>query len=334
MNRRHIGTFLKVLPIVGFFVILLYLSQCNMSDNCRPCRETRDKPNGVQNHESHKEPSATSDYNKIKTFLVVMIMTGPHNTDRRTAIRQTWLSSYPEDILPRFVIGVAGLGDGERDVLQAEQMQYDDLLLLEELIDSYKSLTRKLLLMYSWLDQNVDFTFVLKADDDTFARLDILSEELRSMQPDRLCWGFFDGRAKAKKTTKWAEPDWKLCDHYLPYALGGGYVLSSDLVHYVARNMEYLKIYNNEDVSLGAWLASVDVNRIHDTRFDTEYRSRGCNNAYIVTHKQAPELMYEKHKQLVTHDRLCEQEVQVRKSYNYDWNKPPSQCCVREMGIP
>ena len=41
-----------------------------------------------------------------------------------------------------------------------------------------------------------------------------------------LYWGFFDGRAPVMKKGKWAEKDYKLCDKYIPYALGGGYVLS------------------------------------------------------------------------------------------------------------
>lgn len=46
------------------------------------------------------------------------------------------------------------------------------------------------------------------------------------------------------------------------------------------------RIFRNEDVSVGAWLAGLDVRYVHDPRFDTEFRSRGCNNQYIITHKQ------------------------------------------------
>ncbi len=45
-----------------------------------------------------------------------------------------------------------------------------------------------------------------------------------------LYWGFFDGRAPVQKSGKWAESNYVLCDTYVPYALGGGYVLSHDLV--------------------------------------------------------------------------------------------------------
>ncbi|KAB1268733.1 Beta-1; 3-galactosyltransferase 6 [Camelus dromedarius] len=158
--------------------------------------------------------------------------------------------------------------------------------------------------MLAWLDEHVAFEFVLKADDDSFARLDALLAELR------------------------------LCDYYLPYALGGGYVLSADLVHYLRLSREYLRAWHSEDVSLGAWLAPVDVQREHDPRFDTEYKSRGCSNQYLVTHKQSLEDMLEKHQTLAREGRLCKREVQLRLSYVYDWSAPPSQCCQRKEGIP
>ncbi|XP_008046876.2 beta-1,3-galactosyltransferase 6, partial [Carlito syrichta] len=120
----------------------------------------------------------------------------------------------------------------------------------------------------------------------------------------------------------------------LPYALGGGYVLSADLVRYLRVSREYLRAWHSEDVSLGAWLAPVDVQREHDPRFDTEYRSRGCSNQYLVTHKQSLEDMLEKHRTLAREGRLCAREVQLRLSYIYDWSAPPSQCCQRREGIP
>ncbi|XP_002735279.1 beta-1,3-galactosyltransferase 6-like [Saccoglossus kowalevskii] len=327
MPRIHPGTLLKVLPLICFFVFLIYMSACNIEQYCPPCSRAE------SDNQMKKEPPKSMS-KRQETFLAVMIMTGPKNIERRNTIRQTWLLNHRRDVMPRFVIGIEGLNLMEREQLEIEQSEHGDLLLLPTLQDAYNKLTEKLLKMYIWLDQNVNFTFVLKADDDTFARLDIIVSELHTMHPAVVYWGFFDGRAMAKKRGKWAEEDWKLCDRYLPYALGGGYILSHDLVHFVARNSDYLKLYNNEDVSLGVWLAPVEINRIHDTRFNTEYLSRGCNNGYIVTHKQTIQDMFENQKQLTMHNRLCEREVQLRKSYLYNWDKLPSACCPREVGIP
>lgn len=56
-----------------------------------------------------------------------------------------------------------------------------------------------------------------------------------------LYWGFFNGRAQVKRAGPWRETDWILCDYYLPYALGGGYVLSQGLVKFIADNANYLR---------------------------------------------------------------------------------------------
>lgn len=237
----------------------------------------------------------------------------------------------------RFAVGTGGLGAEERRALEREQARHGDLLLLPALRDAYENLTAKVLAMLAWLDEHVAFEFVLKADDDSFARLDALLAELRARDPARrrrLYWGFFSGRGRVKPGGRWREAAWQLCDYYLPYALGGGYVLSADLVHYLRLSREYLRAWHSEDVSLGAWLAPVDVQREHDPRFDTEYKSRGCSNQYLVTHKQTLEDMLEKHQTLTREGRLCKQEVQLRLSYVYDWSAPPSQCCQRKEGIP
>ncbi|XP_072000978.1 beta-1,3-galactosyltransferase 6 [Engystomops pustulosus] len=320
--------------VLSFFaVVLLYLAKCT-SENLNP------PPQGLPRHGPpyrHHVPGPQTQEKMFSTFLAVLIASGPKYTERRSIIRSTWLSrasAHGGALWCRFVIGTAGLGEEEAASLEMEQRRHGDLLLLPDLRDSYENLTSKLLLMYAWLDQNLDYKFVLKADDDTFARLDVLLEELKAQEPRRYYWGFFSGRGRVKSAGKWKESSWVLCDYYLPYALGGGYVLSWDLVRYLSLTKDYLAQWQSEDVSLGTWLAPLEVRRVHDPRFDTEYKSRGCNNKYIVTHKQSIEDMLEKHQTLAKDGRLCKEEVKLRLSYIYDWGVPPSQCCQRKDGIP
>ena len=55
---------------------------------------------------------------------------------------------------------------------------------------------------------------------------------------------------------------------YVPYALGGGYVLGRELVSFIAENARMLELYNSEDAAMGAWLGGFKVTRKHDTRWD------------------------------------------------------------------
>ncbi|KAM6434573.1 beta-1,3-galactosyltransferase 6 [Liasis olivaceus] len=336
---RH-KTLLGGLSLFG--VVLLYLAKCTSEG-------LKSSPGWGLPHQQpparagapggpHPPAAAPPPPPEEATFLAVLVVSGPKYTERRSIIRSTWLSAAGRvprsDLWCRFVVGTGGLAGEELRALELEQSRHRDLLLLPELRDSYENLTAKVLAMYVWLDQHLDFRFVLKADDDTFVRLDALAEELRSKEPRRLYWGFFSGRGRVKSGGKWKENAWLLCDYYLPYALGGGYVISADLVRYLRLSQDYLNLWQSEDVSLGAWLAPVDVKRIHDPRFDTEYKSRGCSNKYIVTHKQSLEDMLEKHQTLAKEGKLCKEEVKLRLSYVYDWSVPPSQCCQRKDGIP
>ncbi|GCB60552.1 beta-1,3-galactosyltransferase 6 [Scyliorhinus torazame] len=322
---RH-KTALGVATLSLFALMLLYLAKCTSETLKSP-----GLPHGVKRRSDSQGHSRSKD---LSAFLVLMITTGPKYTERRSIIRSTWLANRDPEIIPYFAIGTSGLAAEEVQNLEQENARHHDLLLLPDLRDSYENLTNKILHMYAWVDQNVDCKFVLKADDDTFARLDIIKDELKAKEPKKLYWGFFSGRGRVKSGGKWKESTWVLCDYYLPYALGGGYVLSADLVHYIRINIDYLKVWQSEDVSLGAWLAPVDVKRLHDPRFDTEYKSRGCNNKYIVTHKQSIEDMLEKHQTLQREGKLCKEEIKARLSYIYDWYVPPSQCCQRKDGIP
>ena len=85
---------------------------------------------------------------------------------------------------------------------------------------------------------------------------------------------------------------------------------------------------------VGTWLSPIHLTRIHDPRFDTEWESRGCRNAHIVSHKQSIQDMQDKFSELRQHKKLCLKEEHLRKSFVYNWNVPPSQCCRRTEGIP
>jgi len=269
------------------------------------------------------------------TFLVIVIISHPKNLERRNVIRQTWLNikdrSIRKDVLPLFVVGNENLSELVTKNLEEETSSNKDVLVLP-IQETYTSLTQKVLASLVQVERNVKFSFLLKVDDDSFVNLPVMVDELRNSNYNKgLYWGFFDGRAPVQRTGKWAEGDYVLCDRYIPYALGGGYVLSHDLVSYISTNSELLKLFNSEDVSVGTWLAPLkNIHRVHDVRFDTEFKSRGCNNKHIVSHKQSVEDLKSKQYMLTSStNRICESESRVRNSYEYNWNVAPSSCCSR-----
>ena len=254
IRSRSVFLFLYLLLVVLIFYIGLYKASVMVENSCESkCFINKSMPEdktllkfGI-NEERNSKPE------RIKTFLLIIILTGPNYGTRRNAMRMTWLNVTGFTFVRRFVVGTSDLDNATRKQLEQEQNLHGDMLLLQHFKDSYKQLTRKLLNTFIWISENVDCAFVMKADDDTFARLDVIEQELKVKYSliDNLYWGFHRGDSRVKYTGPWAEPKWILCDRYLPYALGGGYIISMKLVQYIANVSSLLVLYNSEDVSLG-----------------------------------------------------------------------------------
>nr|CAG4650347.1 EOG090X0A8N [Sida crystallina] len=285
--------------------------------------ESVDKSNTGTKGEKTKQ--VTNELSKVD--LVILIMSAPAKSVTRNVLRETWLTNRGPRVRHFFVIGSADLSADSVEDIRLENSTHGDIVLLEKLRDSYTSLTEKVILSFQWLHSNVTFRFMLKCDEDSFVRIPELLEELKLQPQERLYWGFFKGGSTVYRTGKWKETDWFVCDSYLPYALGGGYILSSDLIAYLSNNSPLLQRYKGEDVSVGLWLSPLKLNRVHDVRFDTEYKSRGCFNSYLITHKQTASDMREKYLNLKNTGKLCSTEVHIKYSYNYNWTVPPSKCC-------
>lgn len=248
--------------------------------------ENTSEERDVSAYGSKESDDKTKLFSSISYFLIVVIISSTDNVERRTAIRESWrlLTTDDTSIQYYFVIGSEGVSDSMILKLKNEQIKYNDIFLFS-VRDSYESLTKKVLSALVWFDKEFNFSYLLKCDDDSFVNVPLLVKELRNKLRNikHLYWGFFDGRANVKRVGKWKEKEWILCDKYLPYALGGGYVLSQSLVHYIARNEKMLSLYNSEDVSLGVWLSPLNITRKHDTRFDTEFIKRVFKQIFNYT---------------------------------------------------
>lgn len=278
-----------------------------------------------------------------RAFLFVAVLSSQGNEALRYAARRTWLKlgrKSAQPVVHRFFVGSLGVSGDRRSALEQEASLNRDLVLLENVPDAYSKRTYKVLQAFVWVVANFWSRYVLKLNDNSFARLDAIVSELmhvektskaRFRKDPLLYWGFFAGNEPVARTGPWAEPAWYLSDRYLPYACGGGYVLSWMPVQYLHYSWEHLELYANDDVSVGVWLAPWHLNSTHDRRFDTESESRGCFNSYLVTHKQTKTMMEDKYKNLEQHGVLCREEVQFRMSYLYDHEARLSQCCIRNI---
>ena len=255
---------------------------------------------------------STAQQMKDETFLLVLVVSAPKNKAKRDTIRKTWKNSYVEkgkQFFVKFVLGTLQLDGEEKRSLLAESEEHKDVVFLEDHLDNFSNLTRKVLRMFVWADLNVRFSYLLKIDDDAFARLDTIESELKQRNSTKpLYWGYISTDNWPKKTGKWKEEKWTISEKYLPYAFGGGYVLSAGLVHRVAVNADGFVLYNNEDVSVGAWVSPFELERKHDLRFAVSASvNNTCKNSYliVVVHKQAKENLEKMHHSMSLKRELC-----------------------------
>uniref|UniRef100_A0A1B0CTY4 Putative vacuolar assembly/sorting protein vps41 n=1 Tax=Lutzomyia longipalpis TaxID=7200 RepID=A0A1B0CTY4_LUTLO len=293
-------------------------------------------------------------------FLVILITTAPGNVPQRTAMRETWLrngyvwkSDVPYDANSVYIPAY----DPETGFLRAEtpDIQEYSLNVYKKWMKKYKTINPDLDGQEMGNISVVHFFAVgmagLRAeecDDDTFVDLAILLQDLQTYHTrskivygkddstypfPRLYWGYFHGKAYVKTSGQWKEQNFDLCDRYMPYALGGGYVLSGSLVAYIAEHRNTLKTFRSEDISVGTWLAPFrDVHRRHDVRFDTAFMARKCQSYHIVLHKRTIEDM--RHFQSgFTCSQIQNDALRRPKEYFYNWHKPPTQRFEQAMEV-
>lgn len=245
----------------------------------------------------------------------------------------------------KFVVGSLGTTRSQYNQLEFENDKEGDIMIFPKLVDSYSNLTQKLLMSVTALTYENKFKYILKCDDDTYVNIDQLTAELfaydrllrqQNYKPNptpELYWGYFNGKANVKQGGKWQETNFKACDLYSPYALGGGYVISAGIANYIFDHWKTLSPYVSEDVSMGAWLASLrHVYRKHDVRFDSGYLPRSCKPYHLLVHKRD-----EKEMKRLRGGDLCsfeQSDLGGKKrplEYFYDWEAIPSKCCVPNL---
>ena len=223
------------------------------------------------------------------------------------------------------------------DQLKIESSKYQDMLILPTVTDSLTTLTQRTLYGFKYAYEHYKFDFILKCDDDDFVDVLRLATELyKRPSKERLYLGAFRGDGSVLFWGAYREFQWSVCKKYLPYAYGGGYILSSDLIQLLVENSTLLKQYKCEDVSVGAWLAPFNVERVHDSRFNTGAFTKGCKWPYLISHKVPPDSMYSLQTSLSTEGTFCSQKTYLHAyhGYLYNWSSHNFQCCNSNDDVP
>ena len=240
-------------------------------------------------------------------------------------------------VIYRFVLGTSSVDSDALKRLQVESDRYGDMIFLPTVTDSLFTLTQRTLDGFKHAIQHFKFEYVLKCDDDTFVDvLRLASEVHNEHNGGRLYWGMFRGQGKVLSIGTYRETHWSTCNKYLPYALGGGYVLSRDIAELLVENRPCLMQYKCEDVAIGAWLSPYNIARKHDARFNTASYTRGCKPPYLISHKVSTAEMHLLQDSLKQEGTFCSWRTYFHRyhGYLYNWTAPLARCCLYNEEVP
>lgn len=152
----------------------------------------------------------------------------------------------------------------EDAALQEESLRHGDMVFVD-VVDTYRNVPSKLLQFYKWSVGNTDFNLLLKTDDDCYIDVDsvLMKIDHKGLKRSNFWWGNFRQSWAVDRIGKWQELEYA-SPAYPAFACGSGYVVSRDLVRWLASNAEKLKAYQGEDVSMGIWMAAVGPQKYQD----------------------------------------------------------------------
>ena len=197
-----------------------------------------------------------------RVFLLIMVLSGPANFDRRTVIRKTWASdpSMKTRWKTVFLLGHA-VGDSiQNEYLKAEEIMYRDVIRGSQ-NEHYRNLTLKTQMGLEWASKYCDFEFLLKADDDVFVNPYKLLDYLA--KPDTPKTNLYTGRCpqggfphrKGKYAVSWEEYN---KNRFPPFCAGPAYLLSSDLAYKLVELFDInTKPLPLEDVYIGTLMQEI-----------------------------------------------------------------------------
>ena len=135
--------------------------------------------------------------NKQKPRVFIGVISAPHHFDKRKTIRETWVQSLDsaiDDVTFEYGFFIGSSNDSliEIQVIE-ESSNYEDIIRLLDLSESYRNLTFKTVALLDWTKKNYEdkIDFILKVDDDVYVNVYNLAQVVDSTSnKDKAIYGF------------------------------------------------------------------------------------------------------------------------------------------------
>nr|XP_027803852.1 UDP-GalNAc:beta-1,3-N-acetylgalactosaminyltransferase 2 isoform X2 [Marmota flaviventris] len=174
----------------------------------------------------------------------------------------------------------------EEDALLTEESSVHGDIVFVDVVDTYRNVPAKLLNFYRWTVETTSFSLLLKTDDDCYIDLEAVFKRIsqKNLDGPNVWWGNFRLNWAVDRTGKWQELEYP-SPAYPAFACGSGYVISRDIVNWLASNSGRLKTYQGEDVSMGIWMAAIGPRRYQDSLWLCE---KTCETGMLSSPQYSP----------------------------------------------
>ncbi|WVZ62280.1 hypothetical protein U9M48_012044 [Paspalum notatum var. saurae] len=257
--------------------------------------------------------------------IFIGILSSANHFAERMGVRKTWMSAVHKspNMVARFFVALHGRKEVNVE-LKKEAEFFGDIVFVP-FLDNYDLVVMKTLAICDYGVHVVSAKYVMKCDDDTFVRLDLVTNEIKKVPSGRsLYMGSMNIQHKPLRHGKWAvtyevsissndsifvvsrasthvvdslglksqHEEWPE-EIYPAYANGPGYVISSDIADFIMSGFtkQNLTLFKMEDVSLGLWVEQFNRTRPVEYIHSAKFCPYGCVDGYYTAHYQSPRLM-------------------------------------------
>nr|GMC56306.1 hydroxyproline O-galactosyltransferase GALT6-like [Ipomoea batatas] len=227
----------------------------------------------------------------VELFIGVL-STGNHFAERM-AISQSWMQHRlikSSNVVARFFVALHA--SKEVNVELKKEAEFFGDIVIVPYMDSYNLVVVKTVAISEYAVHIAFAKAIMKCDDDTFVRLDAVLNEVNKV-PDSMSFyiGNINYYHRPLRSGKWAVAyeEWPE-EVYPPYANGPGYMISSDIAHFIVSKFKNhkLKLFKMEDVSMGMWVESFNSTKPVEYVHSLKFCQSGCIQDYYTAHYQSP----------------------------------------------
>uniref|UniRef100_A0A2N9G672 Galectin domain-containing protein n=1 Tax=Fagus sylvatica TaxID=28930 RepID=A0A2N9G672_FAGSY len=208
--------------------------------------------------------------------LFIGILSAGNHFSERMAVRKSWMQHTlikSSNVVARFFVALHARKEVNVE-LKREADFFGDIVIVPYM-DNYDLVVLKTVAICEYGVRTASAKYIMKCDDDTFVRVDAVFNEAKQVPKGRSLYiGNINYYHKPLRYGKWAVTyeEWPEED-YPPYANGPGYILSSDIAHFIVSEFEKhkLRLFKMEDVSMGMWVEQFNSTKpvvyLHSLKF-------------------------------------------------------------------